>query len=87
MAQILFPLFEDAGGRILLAPMNNPRAASAEQLSSIATELDTKAEVCPDVASAMNAALSGEQGIIVVAGSVFLVGEVQALIDRGEWTT
>src|SRR6187402_226466 len=86
MAQILFPLFEEEGGRILLAPMSNPRAATAEQLSSIAAELDTRAEVFPDVATAMNAALAGSPGVIVVAGSVFLVGEVQTLIDRGEWT-
>jgi dihydrofolate synthase / folylpolyglutamate synthase len=85
MAQILFPLFEEEGSRILLAPMSNPRAASAEQLSLIAEELETKAEVFPDVASAMDAALSGGAGVVVVAGSVFLVGEVQALIDRGEW--
>jgi dihydrofolate synthase/folylpolyglutamate synthase len=82
MAQILFPLFEGAGDRILLAPMQNPRAATLASLQETAQALETRVESFGSVREAMAAAVGSGEGLVVVAGSVFLVGEVQAL--RGD---
>jgi dihydrofolate synthase/folylpolyglutamate synthase len=81
MAQILFPLFEDAQDRILLAPVNSPRAASADELAEIAAALDTPAEICASVAEAMTKATSGT-GSVVVSGSVYLVAEAKAWLKE-----
>ena len=77
MAQILFPMFDDAGDRILLAPINNARAASLEQLLAVAAGLDTSATACASVEEAMDRAYTGG-GTVVVSGSVYLVGEAKA---------
>ena len=77
MAQILFPLFEEPGDRILLAPIANPRAASTAQLAEIAAELDTAVVVCDSVADAMRLA-TGQAGSVVIAGSVYLAGQAKS---------
>jgi dihydrofolate synthase/folylpolyglutamate synthase len=82
MAQILFPSFDEPGDRILLAPVNSPRASSGEELAQVAAELDTQATVCASVAEAMQLATS-RPGSVVVSGSVYLVGEAKAWIERG----
>ncbi len=81
MAQILFPLFDEAEGRILLAPIANVRAASPEQLATIAAELDTPATLCESVPRAMEQA-SHRPGTVVVSGSVYLVGETSAWLEQ-----
>lgn len=81
MAQILFPLFDGAQDRILLAPVKSPRAASAIELSQIASELDTPAEVCASVDEAMVRAATGTGGV-VVSGSVYLVAEAKAWLKE-----
>ncbi|MGI4756864.1 MAG: bifunctional folylpolyglutamate synthase/dihydrofolate synthase [Janthinobacterium lividum] len=80
MAKILFPIFEDPGDRILLAPISSPRAASTEQLAAVAKSLDTSVTVCESVAEAMRLAAS-VPGSVVVSGSVYLVGEVKAWLQ------
>ncbi|WP_041593654.1 bifunctional folylpolyglutamate synthase/dihydrofolate synthase [Terriglobus roseus] len=82
MAQILFPSFDEPGDRILLAPVNSPRASSGEELAAVASALDTPVIICASVAEAMKLA-SAEPGSVVVSGSVYLVGEVKAWIERG----
>ena len=79
MAQILFPIFDEPGDRILLAPINSPRAASIDHLAAVAAALDTEATVCESVADAMRLAASSG-GSVVVSGSVYLVGEAKAWI-------
>ncbi|MEK6397786.1 MAG: folylpolyglutamate synthase/dihydrofolate synthase family protein [Terriglobus sp.] len=81
MAQILFPLFDGSQDRILLAPVNSPRAASAEELAEVAAVLDTPAEVCASVAEAMTKAAGGV-GSVVVSGSVYLVAEAKAWLKE-----
>lgn len=76
MAQILFPLFDGLDDRILLAPIQSPRAAGAEALAEVATELDTAAEVCTSVADAMERA-ADRAGSVIVSGSVYLVAEAK----------
>ena len=83
MAQILFPLFDEPGDRILAAPINSPRAASLEQLSTIAGEQQTEVLLCTSVAEAMQRATAGG-GSVVVSGSVYLVGEAKAWLQAAE---
>ena len=79
MAQILFPLFDGPGDRILLAPVNSARASTAAELAGVAADLETDATVMGSVAEAMAAADSG--GSVVVSGSVYLVGEAKAWLE------
>ena len=81
MAQILFPVFEENNGHILLAPIANPRAASLEQLSAAAETLESDAAVCESVSDAMTRALK-TPGDVVVSGSVYLVGEATAWLQQ-----
>lgn len=81
MAQILFPLFDGPQDRILLAPVNSPRAASADELADIAAVLDTPAEACASVAEAMTKA-ADSTGSVVVSGSVYLVAEAKAWLKE-----
>ncbi|MEG9431045.1 bifunctional folylpolyglutamate synthase/dihydrofolate synthase [Terriglobus sp. ADX1] len=81
MAQILFPLFDGPDDRILLAPIHSPRAATAEALAEVATELDTTAEVCASVADAMNKAVD-RAGSVIVSGSVYLVAEAKTWLKE-----
>ena len=76
MAQILFPLFDEPGDRILLAPISNPRAASTDELAAIAAALDTPVTVCDSVGDALELAAAGP-GSTVIAGSVYLAGEAK----------
>lgn len=82
MAQILFPSFDEPGDRILLAPVNSPRASTGAELARVAEELDTPVTVCMSVADAMTTA-TARSGSVVVSGSVYLVGEAKAWIGRG----
>ncbi len=82
MAQILFPLFDEPGNRILLVPVNNPRAASPERLQALAALMQPASEAQIEVLTGMDEAWRQTEarnaGTIVVAGSVYLVGEWKA---------
>ncbi len=86
MAQILFPLFDRSNYRpydnILFCPIHSPRATSVESLAEAARTLDVPAHTAPDVASALERAreLTPPNGLILVTGSVYLVGEIRALV-------
>ncbi len=88
MARILLPLFDSTSGdparrrdRILLAPINSPRAATVDQLLAVAQSLDIPAHAAPHVAAALQQAeaLTPPEGVIVATGSVYLIGELRAL--------
>ncbi len=88
MARILLPLFDSASGdperardHVVLAPIANPRAATLEQLEVAAHALDVPAHTAPHVpeALAQAEAVTPVEGVIVVTGSIFLVGELRAL--------
>ena len=78
MARILFPLFD----RIIVVPVPSPRSASVDDLLAAAARTGTPATAAADGASALDAAWSSVPpgGLIVVAGSVYLVGEVRPLL-------
>jgi dihydrofolate synthase/folylpolyglutamate synthase len=73
MAEVLFPLAE----HVIATQPANPRAASPEEIRSAAAR--TGAAVLPeaDVAAALTRAraLATERGIVVICGSIYLIGE------------
>ncbi|WP_419804817.1 bifunctional folylpolyglutamate synthase/dihydrofolate synthase [Terriglobus sp.] len=87
MAQVLFPLFDEPGDRVLLAPVRSPRAASVDRLAAIASGCadapvlphgnvtNDAVQVLPDVTTAYAAVGSSNGGSVIVAGSVYLVAE------------
>ncbi|MCI0350664.1 MAG: bifunctional folylpolyglutamate synthase/dihydrofolate synthase, partial [Acidobacteriales bacterium] len=79
MAQILFPL----GERVLATHANSPRAATPEQIQEAAIRTGANVESLPDVGSALNRAreITEKQGVIVVTGSIYVVGEALQLLS------
>jgi dihydrofolate synthase/folylpolyglutamate synthase len=78
MAQILFPLAE----HVVFTPVNNPRAATTAELMQAASPVGADAYAEPSVPAALTRArqLTSAEGVMVVTGSIFLVGEaMQAL--------
>ena len=85
MAQILLPLFDASSDRpqdhIIFAPINSPRAASLEDLTAVARELEIPAVTAPSLKEALARAreVTPADGLIVATGSVYLVGELRSL--------
>ena len=75
LGQILFPLFD----RVVLVPVNSPRATAKEtmQAAAAATGVATEAAENAEQALAAAYAAAGGDGRIVVSGSVYLVGEAR----------
>ncbi|MGD0520426.1 MAG: folylpolyglutamate synthase/dihydrofolate synthase family protein [Terracidiphilus sp.] len=87
MAQILFPLF----GQVIFAPIHSARAAALCDLVAAAQATGTPAVAAESVSQAMQLAQSqvtqrSGNGVIVISGSVFLVGEARSLLlaERGD---
>jgi dihydrofolate synthase / folylpolyglutamate synthase len=78
MAQILFPVFD----RVILSPVNSPRTASLEDLHAVARSLHVDAESSASPADGLELAMAttAANGLIVCAGSVYLVGELRDLL-------
>jgi dihydrofolate synthase/folylpolyglutamate synthase len=88
MTQILLPLFDSTSGEperahdhIFLAPIDNPRATSLDELRAAAQSLDIPAHAAPHMAAALAEAraLTPADGLIIATGSVYLVGEIRHL--------
>ena len=73
MAEILFPLAE----RVIATQADNPRSATAEEIRQAAARTSTEIEGAADVASALERArmLAGPRGVVVITGSIYIVGE------------
>jgi dihydrofolate synthase/folylpolyglutamate synthase len=84
MAQILFPLFR----RVILAPIRAARAAGLDELLAAAKATGTEAVGAESVAQALQlaseevCAKAGE--VVVVSGSVYLVGEARTILLSAE---
>jgi dihydrofolate synthase/folylpolyglutamate synthase len=78
MASILFPVAE----RVVLTQVNNPRAATIDELVQAANPSVAELHREPSVAIALEKALglTTPQGVAVVTGSIFLVGEVMQVL-------
>jgi dihydrofolate synthase/folylpolyglutamate synthase len=85
MAQILFPLFDE----VIVAPIQAARAAAMEDLLAAAQETGTPAVAAASVGAAIEAArqrVAGgmTKGVVVISGSVYLVGEARGILLRGK---
>jgi dihydrofolate synthase/folylpolyglutamate synthase len=78
LAQILFPLF----GHVVVTPVDSPRSAAVEDLLAAARPTGSEVEAAADAVSAVERALhlTPAHGLVVVTGSVYLVGEVRPLL-------
>jgi dihydrofolate synthase/folylpolyglutamate synthase len=82
MAQILFPVFD----RVILVPLNAARAAALDELVAAAQATGSRFATAETVSDALVLASdhqdSGQHtsGLIVVSGSVYLVGEARTLL-------
>jgi dihydrofolate synthase/folylpolyglutamate synthase len=78
MTEILFPL----GERIFATRPENPRSATPEEIqqagSRTGTEIETVAEIGPALERAR--AMAAPDGVMVVTGSIYLVGEAMRLL-------
>ncbi len=74
IAEILFPLAE----RVIATRPENPRAASPEEIQQAGARTGTEIEAVEDVRSAVERArvLASEAAVVVITGSIYLVGEV-----------
>ena len=74
MAEILFPLAD----RVIATRPENPRAASPEEIQEAAARTGAEIEKVEDVQRAVERArnISDEGTVLVITGSIYLVGEV-----------
>ncbi|MGH9514082.1 MAG: bifunctional folylpolyglutamate synthase/dihydrofolate synthase [Terriglobales bacterium] len=73
MCEVLFPMAE----RVVVTQAQNPRSATQEEIREAARRTQAEIELSPDVASALARAaqIAGTDGIIVITGSIYIVGE------------
>jgi len=73
VAEILFPIAE----RVVLTQANNPRSATAGEIRQAASRVDVDIREASDVNAALAEAerIAGPGGLVVVTGSIYIVGE------------
>jgi dihydrofolate synthase/folylpolyglutamate synthase len=78
MAEILFPLAE----RVIATRPENPRSASPEEIQHAAARTGVEVEAVEDVGGALERArvLASAGAVIVITGSIYLVGEVMRIV-------
>jgi dihydrofolate synthase / folylpolyglutamate synthase len=78
IAEILFPL----AARVIATRADNPRSATPDEIREAAARTATDIEDAIDVASALDQARSqaGPQGVVVVTGSIYIVGEAMRVL-------
>ncbi|MEJ2109222.1 MAG: hypothetical protein P8Z37_04770, partial [Acidobacteriota bacterium] len=80
VAASLFPLAET----IQLTPLTNTRSALPEDIAAMTPRFRTRISAHSDMRKALNAAwnLCSPQGLVVVTGSLYLVGELLPVVRR-----
>jgi dihydrofolate synthase/folylpolyglutamate synthase len=78
MAEILFPLAD----KVIATRPENPRSASPEEIQQAAARTGAEIEAVEDVQQAMERArsLAGAGAVVVITGSIYMVGEVMRRI-------
>ena len=78
MTEILFPV----AARVIATRPENPRAAAAEEIREAASRTGDEIETIPGVEAALERAREGtdKDSVIVVTGSIYLVGEAMRLL-------
>jgi dihydrofolate synthase / folylpolyglutamate synthase len=81
MAQILFPLFD----QVIIPPIHTSRAAALADLLAAAETTGTPAVAADSVQLALQLARQrADGGVVVISGSVYLVGEARTLLLNEE---
>jgi dihydrofolate synthase/folylpolyglutamate synthase len=80
ITDILFPLAE----RVIATHAENPRAASTEEIAEWASRSHTEILRAESVREALDQArkLAGSKGVIVVTGSIYIVGEALSILTH-----
>ena len=76
VAEILFPLAEE----VILTQPDNPRAATPQEIRLAAARVDTPMAEEPSVAKALERARQTRSEVVVVTGSIYVVGAVLNLL-------
>jgi dihydrofolate synthase/folylpolyglutamate synthase len=78
VAEILFPVSET----VVLTQPNNPRAATPAEIRQAASRVETAILEVPEVPVALAEArrITGPGGLVVVTGSIYLVGEMMQVL-------
>ena len=80
ITEILFPI----AGHVIVTHANNPRSASPDEIRRAAARVvaGTDIEEAEDVASALDRArkVAGRTGLVVVTGSIYVVGEAMRIL-------
>jgi len=80
ISDILFPLAD----RVIATQAENPRAASAEEIAELGAHTQTEVLPAKSVLEALERArtLAGHAGVIVITGSIYIVGEALGILTR-----
>ena len=80
IADIIFPLAD----RVIATHAENPRAASPQQIAEMGAHAQTEILQAKNVQEALERActLAGPKGVIVVTGSIYIVGETLGILAR-----
>jgi dihydrofolate synthase/folylpolyglutamate synthase len=78
MAEILFPI----AAHVIVTHSENPRSATPDEIRQAAARVAADVEEAGDVASALQEArrIAGATGLVVVTGSIYIVGEAMRLL-------
>jgi dihydrofolate synthase/folylpolyglutamate synthase len=78
MTEILFPIAE----RVVLTHADNPRSAGAGEIREAARRVSAEISEAENVAGALElaAGLAGPNGLVVVTGSIYIVGEAMRVM-------
>ena len=81
MAEILFPIAE----RVILMRVDNPRSASVQEIQEAARRVVTEISRAETVGGALEEAsrVAGPNGLVVVTGSIYIVGEAMRAMRVG----
>ncbi len=80
IADIIFPLAD----RVIATHAENPRAASPQQIAELGAHTQTEILQAKSVPEALEraCALAGSKGVIVITGSIYIVGEALGILAR-----
>lgn len=82
IAGILFPL----GERVIAVRADNPRAASPHEIAELGRPTQTEILEQESVKAALEQARlsAGDRGVVVVTGSIYIVGEALSILSRSK---
>jgi dihydrofolate synthase / folylpolyglutamate synthase len=80
IADIIFPLAD----RVIATHAENPRAASSQQIAELGAHTQTEILQAKSMPEALDRActLAGSKGVIVITGSIYIVGEALGILAR-----